>query len=63
MRNKKLIFLLVLLLAVGFIAMAGCGAPPEEDFDMEEDPFADPDAGDDPFDDPDLGDDDDTGGF
>lgn len=42
MRSKKLILLLVLLLALGSIALAGCGAPPEDDFDMQEDPFADP---------------------
>ncbi len=56
MRSKKLILLLVVLLALGAIAMAGCGAPPEEDFEMEE-PLDDPDLDDDPFEDPDLDDD------
>jgi len=55
-RSKKLILLLVVLLALGAIAMAGCGAPPEEDFEMEE-PLDDPDLDDDPFEDPDLDDD------
>jgi len=52
-RSKKLILLLVVLLALGAIAMAGCGAPPEEDFEMEE-PLEDPEMNDDPFEDPDL---------
>jgi len=48
MLNKKFILLLVVLLALGAIVMAGCGAPPEDDFDMQEDPFEDP-GEEDPF--------------
>ncbi len=57
MRSKKLILLLVLLLALGSIAMAGCGEPPEDDFDLQEDPFADPGGSDDPLAEPDNADD------
>jgi len=52
MRNKKLILLMVVLLALGAIAMAGCGAPPEDDFDMQEEPFEEPGNEEDPFADP-----------
>ncbi|GEM_PF-1112561 len=49
MYNKKFILLLVVLLALGAIAMAGCGAPPEEDFEMEDPDVDDPGVDDDPF--------------
>ena len=58
MYNKKFILLLVVLLTLGAIAMAGCGAPPEEDFEMEDPGVDDPGVEDDPFSQLDLDEDD-----
>ncbi len=44
MIKKRLFLLLALLLIFGTIALAGCGAPPEEEFHIEEDPLTDPQA-------------------